>query len=83
MENCRTIEKMLQMPSEGRAKASKVVARSFYRMLRRNGFSHGEIMTFTGQILDEVIRDMKANGKDLESTEAVKSLAPAESMEVY
>ena len=64
MENCRTIEKMLQMSTEERTKASKVVAKSFYRMLRRNGFSQSEIMTFAGQILDEVIKDLKVNGSE-------------------
>jgi|GEM_PF-6375509 len=64
MENCRTIERMLQMSNEERSKASKVVAKSFYRMLRRNGFSQSEIMTFAGQILDEVIKDLKVNGSE-------------------
>ena len=63
MKNCGTIEKMLQMSSEDRARASRVVARSFFKMLRRNGFSQGEIMTFSGHLLDEVIRDMKLNGQ--------------------
>ena len=63
MKNCETIEKVLQMSSEDRAKASRVVARSFFKMLRRNGFSQGEIMNFTGHLLDEVIRDMKLNGE--------------------
>ena len=63
LKNCQTIEKMVQMSSENRGKASKVVARSFYKMLRKNGFSQGEIMTFAGHLLDEVIRDMKHNGR--------------------
>lgn len=83
MENCRTIEKMLKMKSEERGKASRVVARSFYRMLRRNGFSQSEIMTFAGQILDEVIRDLKANGKGLESSPAKESWISRDSMEVF
>ena len=64
MKNCQTIEKMLQMSSEDRERASKGVARSFYKMLRRNGFSQSDIMTFAGHLLEGVIRDMKINGKD-------------------
>ena len=82
MEKCRTIERMLQISSQDRARASHVVARSFYRMLRRNGFSQSEIMTFTGQILDEVIKDLKANGKDLEKPADRKSWVSRDSMEV-
>ena len=81
MENCRTIEKMIQMSAEDRLKASKVVARSFYRMLRRNGFSQGEIMAFAGHLLDEVVKDMKVNGKDDDSVTGAQR-KPMDSMEV-
>lgn len=80
MENCRTIEKMLQMSTEERTKASKVVAKSFYRMLRRNGFSQSEIMTFAGQILDEVIKDLKVNGSEKPSGD--RTWVKGDSMEV-
>ena len=83
MKNCQTIEKMLQMSSEDRAKASKVVARSFYKMLRRNGFSQSDIMSFAGHLLDGVIRDMKVNGKDSQSTVVIRrSRAQKDSKEV-
>jgi len=83
MENCRTIEKMLQMSSEDRAKASRVVARSFYRMLRKNGFSQSEIMTFSGQILDEVIKDLKISGNGIGSPATEKTWVSKDSMEVF
>ena len=83
MDKCQTIEKMLQMSSEDRAKASKVVARSFYKMLRRNGFSQSEIMTFAGHLLDGVIRDMKVNGKDKEGAVDLRNIrSQKESQEV-
>lgn len=74
---------MLQMSSEDRAKAGKVVARSFYKMLRRNGFSQSDIMTFAGHLLDGVIRDMKINGKDVNDTPEIDDLrVPTDSKEV-
>jgi len=64
MKNCETLEKMLRMAPEDRRKAGKIVARSFYKTLRRNGFSHGDIMSFAGHLLDGVIREMnKENGR--------------------
>jgi hypothetical protein len=84
MKNCQTIEKMLQMSSEDRTRASYVVARSFFRMLRRNGFLQSEIMNFAGQLLDEVIKDIAINGKDREENlSTAKHLdVPKDSMEV-
>ena len=64
MKNCETLERMLKMSAGDREKTGKIVARSFYKILRQNEFTHPEIMDVVGHILDEVIKDMKANGKD-------------------
>jgi hypothetical protein len=61
MKNCETLEKMLSMAPDDRRKAGKVLARSFYKTLRRNGFSQGDIMSFAGYLLDDVIREMKVD----------------------
>jgi len=62
-QQCDTMEKMLQLSPDNRERASKVVARSFYRVLTRNGFSHSDIMNFAGNLLDEVMKDMGARGE--------------------
>ena len=59
MRNCETLEKMLKMSPDDRRKAGKVVARSFYKILRKNGFTHGDIMNFAGDLLDGVIREIE------------------------
>ena len=64
MKNCETLERMLNMSAGDREKTGKIVARSFYKILRENEFTHAEIMDVTGHILDGVIKDMRANGKD-------------------
>lgn len=64
MKQCETLEKMLKMSAQDRDRAGRVVARSFYAILRRNGFGPGEIMAVAGHILDGVIRDMKAHGEE-------------------
>lgn len=65
MKNCETLERVLKMSADDRAKTGKVVARLFYSILRQNEFTHAEIMDVTGHILDGVIKDIKANGKDV------------------
>ena len=67
MKNCETLERMLKMSVGDRDKTGRIVARSFYKILRQNEFTHAEIMDVTGHILDGVIKDMKANGKDRKS----------------
>jgi hypothetical protein len=57
-KQCDTLEKMISLSADDRDRASKVVARSFFRILAKNGFSHSDIMDFAGNLLDEVMRDM-------------------------
>jgi hypothetical protein len=74
MKNCETLERMLKMSAGDREKTGKVVARSFYNILRQNGFTQAEIMEVTGHILDGVIKDIKVNGKDKEQSGSVTEL---------
>ena len=64
MKYCETLERMLEVSKGNREKTGRVVARSFYKILRQNGFTHPEIMEVTGNILDEVMKDIRANGKE-------------------
>ncbi len=66
MESCETLEKMLRMSEGDRERAGRLLARSFFKILRRNGFSHAQVMAVAGSILDEVMKDVRANGKDRE-----------------
>jgi hypothetical protein len=72
MKSCQTLEKMLKMSSGDRERTGKIVARSFYNILRENGFTQADIMDVAGHILDGVIKDMKVNGKDRESPVDIK-----------
>ena len=64
MKNCETLERVLKKSQGDPEKTGMVVARSFYKILRQNGFTHPQIMDVTGFILDEVMKDVKSNGKD-------------------
>ena len=48
MKNCETLERMLKMSEGDHEKTGKVISRSFYKILRQNGFTHAEIMSVTG-----------------------------------
>ena len=74
MKSCETLEKMLKMSSGDRQRAGRIVARSFYKTLRKNGFSQAEIMDVAGHILDDLIKDMKTSGKDRESPVEIQDL---------
>jgi len=72
MKNCETLDRMLQMSAGDREKTGRIVARSFYNILRRNGFTQAQIMDVAGQLLDGVIKDMKVNGKDRDETASIE-----------
>ena len=74
MKNCETLERILKMSAGDREKTGKVVARSFYNILHKNGFTQADIMDVAGHILDGVIKDMKNNGKDKESAVDIQDL---------
>ena len=71
MKQCDTLEKMIKLSADDRERAGKVVSRSFFRILVRNGFSHSDIMNFAGHLLDEVMRDMRA--KSLEEVDVSRT----------
>ena len=64
MKYCETLERLLEKSGGDREKTGKVVARSFYKILRQNGFTHPEVLEVTGNMMDEVMKDIKVNGKD-------------------
>jgi len=66
MKNCQTLDRMPKLSASDRAGTGRVIARSFYQILRRNGFTQAEIIDVAGHVLDGVIRDIKVNGKNRE-----------------
>lgn len=76
VKNCETIERMLNLSEGDREKAGRVVARTFYNILRRNGFTHSEVMNVTGNILDEVMKDIRINGKNKPDPVQIQDVTP-------
>lgn len=75
MKKCDTLEKMLKLSAGDRERTGKVIARSFYKLLRQNGFTQAEIMDVAGYLLDGVIGDMKTNGKDKKDPVVIEGLS--------
>lgn len=72
MKKCETLDRMLKMSAGDREKTGRVVARTFYKILRENGFTHPEIIDLTGNMLDEVMKDIRVNGKDEPTAVAIR-----------
>jgi hypothetical protein len=45
------------LPEQDREKAAQTIARSFYRLLRRNGFSRNQVISMAGYLLDGLLED--------------------------
>jgi hypothetical protein len=82
MKQCDILEKMINLSPESRARTSKVVARSFFRILSKNGFTHSDIMDFAGNLLDEVMGDMKEDGQDSSSSSEISVVESIKSRDV-
>lgn len=51
------LERYNHMSDDEREKAARVIARSFYRLLRRNGFSRNQVISMAGYLLDGLLED--------------------------
>lgn len=45
------------------AKATKILARSFYRELRENGYTCNQILALSTELIDLVTRELKSEGE--------------------
>lgn len=53
------IEKVIQMAAEDAERAARVVARSFYKILRKNGFSNEQIIAVANSMLECLIESLE------------------------
>ncbi len=48
------------VPPEGHGRALKIAAKTIYRELRQNGYSHPEIVAFSTELLDLVTLELRS-----------------------
>ncbi|MBI4714903.1 MAG: hypothetical protein HY760_03020 [Nitrospirae bacterium] len=52
------MDRIIQMAAGDAEKAARIVARSFYKVLRRNGFSNDQIIDVANSMLDCLINSL-------------------------
>ncbi|UCF29804.1 MAG: hypothetical protein JSV26_06810 [bacterium] len=62
--SCETLERIVEISAQDQERAARLVARSFYKILRQNGFTQNQIINVAEHLLDGLIRDMKGPGTD-------------------
>ncbi len=55
MEQNQHMDKIIQLAAKDAEKASRLIARSFYKVLRKNGFSDDQIISVANNMLDCLI----------------------------
>ena len=73
MKSCGDFERIVELSQKDEERAAKFVARSFYRILRRNGFTQNQIINVASHLLDGLIQEMNGSVEQ-ESSEIRNSI---------
>ena len=58
MDQHQQMDKIIQMAAVDAEKASRLIARSFYKVLRKNGFTDDQIISVANNMLDCLIESL-------------------------
>lgn len=58
MDQHQQMDKIIRMAAEDTEKASRLIARSFYKVLRKNGFTDDQIISVANNMLDCLIESL-------------------------
>ncbi len=61
-------ERIVGLVSKDTKKGSEIVAKLFYRILRKNGFTEGQIINVSATLLDCLTKSFKGYKKKVEET---------------
>ncbi len=61
-------ERIINLAARDTKKGSRIVAKKFYRILRKNGFSENQIIAIATNILNCLIESLKGYEKKVEKT---------------
>lgn len=75
MEERKQMDRVIQMAAEDPERAARIVAKSFYKVLRKNEFSDDQIIAVANNILDCLIDSLAGYKKKnaLEQEEAISA----------
>lgn len=74
--NCSSIERVIYLATKDTKRGARVVAKVFYRILRRQGFSDNQIIDITTNILNCLITRINGCEKVVETPEEPRKEAP-------
>ena len=58
MDQHQHMDKIIRLAAEDSEKASRLIARSFYKVLRKNGFTDDQIISVANNMLDNLIESL-------------------------
>lgn len=75
MEERKQMDRVIQMAAEDPERAARIVAKSFYKVLRKNEFSDDQIIAVANNILDCLIDSLAGYKKKsaMEQEEAISA----------
>ena len=73
------LEKVISLASKDSEKGARVVAKLFYRALRKNGFTENQVINIATNILNCLTESLKGYEKKLENK---KKTEPADEMQI-
>lgn len=75
MEERKQMDRVIQMAAEDPERAARIVAKSFYKVLRKNEFSDDQIIAVANNILDCLIDSLAGYKKKsaIEQEEAISA----------
>jgi hypothetical protein len=57
--SCETLERVVEISARDQERAARLVARSFFKILRGNGFTRNQIINVAEHLLDGLIDEMR------------------------
>jgi len=74
MEQHQQMDKIIRLAAEDAEKASRLIARSFYKVLRKNGFTDDQIISVANNMLDCLIESLDGYKKKSATNEDVQAV---------
>ena len=77
IKSCETLERIVEISASDQERAARLVARSFYKILRGNGFTRNQVINVAEHLLDGLIGEMKDSAEGNEEVETSPALQVA------
>lgn len=74
--NCPDFEKVINLAAKDTRRGVRVVAKVFYRILRKKGFSENQIIDIATNILNCLTESLKGDDKKIDNANASKRGTP-------